>query len=382
MRIGITCYPTFGGSGVVATELGLALAELGHTVHFISYAQPSRLTHIPCNVYFHEVQVNVYPLFQYPSYDSALSSKMVDVTLHEKLDLLHVHYAVPHATSAYMARQILKSRNVDIKVVTTLHGTDITLIGQDPNYIPTVEFSIDKSDGVTSVSHWLKDETHRLLRIQNEIKVIPNFVDLDRFKRTPQPSLEKRYKPNGEKLLVHVSNFRTLKRVQDVVKTFALVKEKINAKLLLVGDGPDRTDVEQLTRQMGLSQDVFFLGKYEAVEEILSVADVFLMPSESETFGLAALEAMACEVPVVSSDIGGIPELNIDGKSGFLCRLGDVDSMAKRTLEIIENDQTLLQFRKGAVDIARYFTKENVVKQYVDYYESILAKSRQKFIPV
>lgn len=375
MKIGITCYPTFGGSGVVATELGLALAELGHTIHFISYAQPSRLTHIPANVYFHEVQVNVYPLFQYPSYDTALSSKMVDVTLHEELDLLHVHYAVPHATSAFMAKQILKSKGVKTHVITTLHGTDITLIGQDPNYIPTVEFSIDKSDGVTAVSDWLKNETYRLLNIKNDIKVIPNFVDLERFKRTEQLNLEKRYKPNNERILIHISNFRPLKRVADVVYTFAKVKETISdARLLLVGDGPDRSEVEHLCRQLNLCDSIFFLGKYEAVEEILSIADVFVMPSASETFGLAALEAMSCGVPVVSSNIGGIPELNVHGKSGFLFGLGDVEGMANGVLSIISDDESLTTFRKNAKSIADTFESKHIVKQYLEYYEEVMKK--------
>ncbi len=382
MKIGITCYPTFGGSGVVATELGLALAEMGHTVHFISYAQPSRLTHIPANVYFHEVQVNVYPLFQYPSYDSALSSKMVDVTLHEKLDLLHVHYAVPHATSAYMAKQILKSRGVNIQVITTLHGTDITLIGQDPNYIPTVEFSINESDGVTSVSEWLKQETLNIFDIKNEIKVIPNFVDLIRFKRTPQSGLEARFKPNGERVLIHISNFRPLKRVTEVIRTFALVREKMPAKLLMVGDGPDRVEAERLSRQLDLCGDISFLGKYEAVEELLSISDLFLMPSESETFGLAALEAMACGVPVVSSDIGGIPELNINGKTGFLCELGNVEIMAKRSIEVLATDESLNKFRSGALEVANTFNADNIVKQYVDYYESIIAHDSARLMSI
>lgn len=375
MKIGITCYPTFGGSGVVATELGLALAELGHTVHFISYAQPSRLTHIPSNVFFHEVQVNVYPLFQYPSYDTALSSKMVDVTLHEKLDLLHVHYAVPHATSAFMAKQILKSKGIKTHVITTLHGTDITLIGQDPNYIPTVEFSIDQSDGVTAVSEWLKQETYRVLNIQKEIKVIPNFIDLTRFKRIQKQCLLNRYKPNNEKLLIHVSNFRPLKRVTDVIHIFQHVREQIpNVRLLLVGDGPDRSEVEHLCRQLNLCDQISFLGKYEAVEELLSIADVFLMPSASETFGLAALEAMACGVPVVSSDIGGIPELNDNGKSGFLYPLEDTKGMADGVLTILQSDEVLDQFRQNALRTAEKFESIHIVNQYLEYYQLILSK--------
>ncbi|MBN8705095.1 MAG: N-acetyl-alpha-D-glucosaminyl L-malate synthase BshA [Bacteroidetes bacterium] len=373
MKIGITCYPTFGGSGVVATELGLALAERGHCVHFISYAMPMRLTHIPPNVFFHEVQVNVYPLFQYPSYDTALSSKMVDVTLHEKLDLLHVHYAIPHATSAYLAKQILKTHGRDIKVVTTLHGTDITLIGQDPNYIPSVEFGIDQSDGVTAVSDWLKTETNRIFNISKEIKVIHNFIDFERFFRKPMPDLLKRFSSDGERILIHVSNFRPLKRVNEVVLMFAEVLKKMKAKLLLVGDGPERVEAERLCRQLGLCDHIFFMGKYEAVEELLSISDVFIMPSESETFGLAALEAMACGVPVVSSNIGGLPELNIDGESGFLCELGNVNMMAEKALTILQSDESLLRFREGAFARAKKFDANRVIEIYENFYKEILA---------
>lgn len=372
MKIGITCYPTFGGSGVVATELGLALAERGHCVHFISYAMPMRLTHIPPNVFFHEVQVNVYPLFQYPSYDTALSSKMVDVTLHEKLDLLHVHYAIPHATSAYLAKQILKTHGRDIKVVTTLHGTDITLIGQDPNYIPSIEFGIDQSDGVTAVSDWLKTETNRIFNISKEIKVIHNFIDFKRFYRKPLPELKKRFSPNGEHLIIHVSNFRPLKRVNEVVLMFAEVLKTTKANLLLVGDGPERVEAERLCRQMGLCDHIFFMGKYEAVEELLSISDVFIMPSESETFGLAALEAMACGVPVVSSDIGGLPELNVNGESGFLCELGNVGMFAEKTLSILQSDESLSHFREGALARAKKFDANQVIGIYENYYQEIL----------
>ncbi|MCA0446979.1 MAG: N-acetyl-alpha-D-glucosaminyl L-malate synthase BshA [Bacteroidetes bacterium] len=373
MKIGITCYPTFGGSGVVATELGLALAERGHCVHFISYAMPMRLTHIPPNVFFHEVQVNVYPLFQYPSYDTALSSKMVDVTLHEKLDLLHVHYAIPHATSAYLAKQILKTHGCDIKVVTTLHGTDITLIGQDPNYIPSVEFGIDQSDGVTAVSDWLKIETNRVFNISKEIKVIHNFIDFNRFFRNPLPELKKRFSPEGERLIIHVSNFRPLKRVNEVVLVFAEVLKTVKAKLLLVGDGPERVEAERLCRKLGLCDHIFFMGKYEAVEELLSISDVFIMPSESETFGLAALEAMACGVPVVSSDIGGLPELNIDGVSGYLCELGNVNMFVEKTLSILSSDDSLSTFREGAIARAKIFDANHVIGIYENYYQEILA---------
>lgn len=372
MKIGITCYPTFGGSGVLATELGLSLARKGHCVHFISYAQPSRLTHIPPNVFFHEVQVNIYPLFQYPSYDTALSSKMVDVTLHENLDLLHVHYAIPHATSAYLARQILKNHGRDIRVATTLHGTDITLIGQDPNYIPSVEFGIDQSDGVTAVSHFLKSETNRIFNIRRDIKVIHNFVDHQRFQRTDQPGLRQRFAPNGEPVIIHVSNFRPLKRVSDVIHMFREIRKVKRARLILAGDGPERSDAERLCRQLGIWDDTFFMGKYEAVEELLSIADVFVIPSETETFGLAALEAMACRVPVISSNVGGLPELNVHGKSGFLCELGNIDQMVSHALTILESPESLNRFREGAYQRSLDFQEASIVDQYEAFYHDLL----------
>ncbi len=318
MNIGIVCYPTFGGSGVVATELGKALAQRGHRVHFITYSQPVRLDFFNENLFYHEVYIPPYPLFQFPPYELALASKMVDIAQNEKLDVLHVHYAIPHASAAFMAKQILLTRGIRIPVVTTLHGTDITLVGKDASYEPVVTFSINQSDGVTSVSADLRKETYEYFAIEKEIEVIPNFINLDRFQKQEKGHFKSAIAPEGEKLLVHTSNFRSVKRVDDVVNIFAGVRKQIPAKLLLVGDGPDRPRIEKLCRDIGLCQDVRFLGKLEAVEEVLSIADLFLMPSEKESFGLAALEAMACEVPVVSTNAGGIPELNEHGITGMV----------------------------------------------------------------
>jgi N-acetyl-alpha-D-glucosaminyl L-malate synthase BshA len=305
MKIGIVCYPTYGGSGVVATELGKALAKEGHEVHFITYSQPTRLDFFSENLYYHEVSVKSYPLFDYAPYELALASKMVDVVEHEKLDLLHVHYAIPHASAAYMAKQILKSKGISIPVITTLHGTDITLVGKDSTYEPVVTFSINQSDGVTAVSEDLRRDTLEHFKITNDIVVIPNFIDLNRFKKQKKDHFKKAICPNGEVLIVHTSNFRKVKRVQDVVEIFNKVRQVIPAKLLMVGDGPERHNMEELCRELCNIDDVRFLGKLEAVEEVLSVCDLFLMTSEKESFGLAALEAMACEVPVVSTNVGG-----------------------------------------------------------------------------
>ncbi|MEM6337670.1 MAG: N-acetyl-alpha-D-glucosaminyl L-malate synthase BshA, partial [Bacteroidota bacterium] len=340
MRIGITCYPTFGGSGVLATELGLALAGRGHEVHFITYALPLRLTHVTERVFYHEVSVNSYPLFEYPPYSLALTSKMVDVARFEKLDLLHVHYAIPHASSAVMARNILRGQGLDIPVVTTLHGTDITLVGQDASYAPVVTYSINESDGVTAVSDYLRRETYERFDVKRDIQTIPNFVDTQRFQRQNKEHFKRAICPNGEKVLVHVSNFRAVKRAQDVVKVFANLRaEGIAVNLLLVGDGPDRAPAEQLARRLGVARDIRFLGKQEPVEEILSIADVFLIPSGSESFGLAALEAMACRVPVVSSNIGGLPELNVHGETGFLCDFGDVGALTDATRTLLLDEE-------------------------------------------
>lgn len=373
MNIGIVCYPTFGGSGVVATELGKALAKNGHNVHFITYSQPTRLDFFNENLFYHEVDIRTYPLFQYPPYELALASKMVDVAQHEKLDLLHVHYAIPHASAAYMAKQILKEKNINIPVVTTLHGTDITLVGKDPSYEPVVTFSINKSDGVTAVSEDLKKDTLDHFDIYQHIEVIPNFIDLDRFKRQKKDHFKTAICPNGEKLLVHTSNFRKVKRVEDVIHVFNNVRKIIPVKLLLVGDGPERIKMEKLCRELGTCEDIRFLGKMEAVEEVLSVSDLFLMPSEKESFGLAALEAMSCEVPVLSSNAGGIPELNIDGETGFTCNVGDVKDMTEKALYILA-DENLNKFKTAALERAKKFDITNILPLYENFYNKIMKK--------
>ncbi|OEK02413.1 N-acetyl-alpha-D-glucosaminyl L-malate synthase BshA [Roseivirga sp. 4D4] len=372
MKIGIVCYPTFGGSGVVATELGKGLAKNGHEVHFITYSQPTRLDFFNENLFYHEVNIRSYPLFKYPPYELALASKMVDVVKFEKLDLLHVHYAIPHASAAVMARQILKSEGIDIPVVTTLHGTDITLVGKDPSYEPVVTFSINQSDGVTAVSEDLKKDTYKHFNILREIEVIPNFIDLTKFKRQRKDHFKTAICPNGEKLIVHTSNFRKVKRVDDVVRIFHKISETVPARLLLVGDGPERGHIEALCRELGIYDEVRFLGKLEAVEEVLSVADLFIMPSEKESFGLAALEAMACEVPVISSRAGGIPELNIDGVTGFTSKIGDVEEMTKNALHIL-SEENLETFKKNALAQAKKFDIEVILPIYEKFYADVAA---------
>lgn len=373
MKIGIVCYPTYGGSGVVATELGKALATQGHKVHFITYSQPTRLDYFSENIYYHKVDIRTYPLFKYPPYELALASKMVNIVQVEKLDLLHVHYAIPHASSAYMAKQILATKGIRIPVVTTLHGTDITLVGKDESYEPVVSFSINQSDGVTSVSSDLKRETYEHFDIHNEIEVIPNFIDLERFKKQKKEHFKLAICPHGEKLLSHTSNFRKVKRVEDVVKIFCRINKQTPSKLLLVGDGPERRNIEELCIEMGIMEDVRFLGKLEAVEEVLSVSDLFIMPSEKESFGLAALEAMACQVPVISSDAGGIPELNEDGYSGFTSKVGDVKDMAKNGLHILQ-DENLPIFKENALKRAKEFDVTNILPLYERHYEKIMDK--------
>lgn len=372
MKIGIVCYPTFGGSGVVATELGKGLAKNGHQVHFITYTQPARLDFFNENIYYHEVNIASYPLFQYPPYESALAGKMVDVVKYEKLDILHVHYAIPHATSAFLAKQILKCHGINIPVITTLHGTDITIVGKDASLEPVVTFSINESDGVTTVSDDLRKDTYEAFDIRKEIKVIPNFVDLERFKKQRKDHFKRIICPNDEKLLVHTSNFRKVKRIEDIIRVFAKLKTHIPSKLLLVGDGPERGPMEQLSRDMNLGEDVRFVGKLDAIEEVLSVADLFLMPSEKESFGLAALEAMACEVPVISSNTGGLPELNVQGVTGFLSNVGDVDDMVRNAIYILQ-DENLPTFKANALARAKEFDITNIVPQYEEYYEEILA---------
>ena len=377
MKIGIVCYPTFGGSGVVATELGKALADHGHEVHFITYSQPARLDFFSENLFYHEVTVSKYPLFDYPPYELALASKLVDVVSYEQLDILHVHYAIPHASAAYMAKQILASNGIHIPVVTTLHGTDITLVGKDRTYKPVVTFSINQSDGVTAVSQDLKNDTCKFFDIKKDIKVIPNFIDLNRFQHKAQNHFKIAIAPNEEKIIVHTSNFRKVKRVPDVVKIFAKILEKIPAKLLLAGDGPERSEVEQLVRELNLKDSVRFLGKLDAVEEILSVSDLFLLPSETESFGLAALEAMACKLPVISSNAGGIPELNIDGVTGFLNEVGDIDGMAANAIHILENQERLDAFKARALAHAKTFDIALIMPQYEAFYQEIINGSKK-----
>ncbi|MFN8309352.1 MAG: N-acetyl-alpha-D-glucosaminyl L-malate synthase BshA [Chitinophagales bacterium] len=370
MKIGIVCYPTYGGSGVVATELGKALARKGHQVHFITYQEPVRLERFQENIFFHEVAALDYPLFQYQPYESALASKMVDVVKFEKLDLLHVHYAIPHASSALMAKSILRDQGIDVPYITTLHGTDITLVGRDPGYRPVVEYSLNSSDGITSVSEHLKNDTLNTFQLRRDITVIPNFIDFDRFKKTDKEHFKKAIAPQGEKIVMHVSNFRQVKRVDDVIKMFYLLLKKMPAKLLLVGDGPERASCERMCRTLEICDQVRFLGKQDAVEEVLAVADLFVLPSEQESFGLAALEAMACEVPVISSNAGGLPEINISGKTGFLSDVGDVEDMAKNAAYILD-DKHLSTFKKNAFAQANEFHINKILPRYEAYYEKV-----------
>lgn len=373
MKIGIVLYPTFGGSGVLATELGKALAQKGHFVHFITYQQPVRLNGFVPNVYYHEVQVPTYPLFDYPPYETALASTMVDVISNNNLDLLHVHYAIPHASAAYMAKQILKKEGKIIPVVTTLHGTDITLVGRDKTYAPVVTFSINESDAITAVSHDLRAETYNHFKIEKEIEVIHNFVDVHRFTRKPIDAFKKVMAPGGERILLHASNFRKLKRVQDVVKIFYNVQKEIPSKLLFVGDGPERQHAEKLCRELQIFNDVSFVGKQEQMEDIMAIADLFLLPSEYESFGLAALEAMAAGIPVVSTNAGGLKEINIQGKTGFMANVGDIDTMSNYALDILKDTKVLHEFKKRALEQAKKFDITNIVPLYEKLYERVLA---------
>ncbi len=372
LKIGIICYPTYGGSGVVATELGKGLANKGHQIHFITYEQPTRLDLLSENLFYHKVDFRQYPLFKFPPYELALASKIVNVVLNEKLDLLHVHYAIPHASAAYLAKQVLKEKNISIPFITTLHGTDITLVGKDESYEPVVSFSINQSDGVTSVSQSLKEETLAFFDINNDITVIPNFIDLKRFKKTAKDHFKKAISPHGEKLITHTSNFRKVKRVEDVVKVFELILKKgACAKLLLVGDGPERRHIEELCHEKSLFHHVRFLGKIEAIEEVLSISDLFIMPSEKESFGLAALEAMACEVPILTTNTGGLPELNIHGETGFMSNIGDIEEMAKNALFILE-DKNLPKFKRAALLRAKDFDIHKVLPRYEEFYFEVL----------
>src|SRR5688500_3669159 len=375
MRIGIVCYPTFGGSGVLATELGKALANKGHQVHFITYQQPVRLTAFIPNIFYHEVQVPTYPLFDYPPYETALASTMVDVIKNNQLQLLHVHYAIPHASAAYMAKKILEQEGLYIPVITTLHGTDITLVGKDKTYAPVVAFSINQSDAITAVSQNLRDETFKTFPIEKNIEVIYNFVDVERFNRKPIDAFKKVIAPNGERVLLHASNFRKIKRVQDVVKIFHEVNKEIPSKLLFVGDGPERGMVEELSRNLGVYDEIRFVGKQEQMEDILAIGDLFLLTSEYESFGLAALEAMAAGVPVVSTNAGGLGEINIDGVTGYMGNIGDVDTMSQQAIAILKDDDTLQRFKTNAAQQALKFDIHNIVPLYEALYERFLPKT-------
>lgn len=374
MNIGITCYPTYGGSGVVATELGKSLAEKGHKVHFISYGIPMRLNHLRENIFYHEVEMSNYPLFEFPLYSLALSSKIIEVCDFEKLDLMHVHYAIPHSISAYLAKQILKENyNCKMKFVTTLHGTDITLVGLEPSFLPLVKFSIEKSDGVTAVSKFLKEKTITNYQINKEIEVIPNFVDIEIYKPRENCAFKSHFAPNGEKILVHISNFRQVKRVPDVIKIFYEVKKKVQTKLILAGDGPERTECERLVRELNIKKDVYFLGKQEAIVDILNASDLFIMPSQSESFGLSALEAMACGLPTITTSVGGLPELVVHNETGYIAEIGDIQRMAKYAIDLLTNPNKYKKFSENARRRAvEFFNKEKIVKQYEEFYQRII----------
>lgn len=373
MKIGVVLYPTFGGSGVVATELGKALAKKGHQIHFITYSQPVRLGSFHENIYYHEVAVSNYPLFEYQPYETELASKLVDVVKYEKLDLLHVHYAIPHASAAFMAQQILKSQGINIPFITTLHGTDITLVGKDPSFEPVIRFCINASNAVTTVSQSLKNDTIKYFGIEREIHVIPNFIHV------PENSgvfchheLRLKYANKDEKIICHISNFRPVKRIEDVIKIFALIDQKIDAKLILVGDGPDRYLAEKLSRELGLIDRVIFFGKVRDTNHILPIADLFLLPSETESFGLAALEAMAVGVPVVSSNTGGIPEVNLHNFSGFLSDVGDIEQMAEFAINLLSNSEKLIKFKEQAKKRAEVFSLDTILPLYENLYQKVM----------
>lgn len=374
VNIGMVCFPTYGGSGVVATELGIALANKGHRVHFMSYSQPFRLNLFNENLFYHEFNVNDYPLFEYQPYESVLASKIVDVAIYEQLDVLHVHYAIPHASVAYTAQQILKSKKIYLPYVTTLHGTDITLVGRDPAFEPVIRFSLNNSNAITSVSESLKKDTLNTFKIDNKITVIPNFINIRDYETSAAHHIRRSHARNSEKLLVHISNFRKVKRVDDVLKIFALVREKMNCRLLLVGDGPERQRIETVARQMGLGHDVSMLGKVADPKEILSVADLFVLPSETESFGLSALEALAMRVPVISSNTGGLPEVNNHGVTGFLSDVGNVQDMAKNALSLLQDEALMAQFRTNAFEHAKKFDLEKILTQYIKLYEQLLER--------
>jgi N-acetyl-alpha-D-glucosaminyl L-malate synthase BshA len=373
MNIGIVCYPTFGGSGVVATELGIALADKGHKVHFITYSQPFRLNQFNENLFYHEVNVNDYPLFDYQPYESVLASKIVDVAIYERLDVLHVHYAIPHASVAYLAQQILKSRKIKLPYITTLHGTDITLVGQDPSFEPVIFFSLNNSNAITSVSESLRKDTLKTFKIANDVKVIPNFIKIADYVSNTATCTRKNFALPTEKILIHISNFRKVKRVEDVLRVFNIVRKTVPCKLILVGDGPERPAIDKLCRELDTCSDIISVGKIANPKEVLAIADVFILPSETESFGLSALEAMAMKIPVISTNTGGIPELNIHGKTGYMSNVGDYEDMAKNTIALLSNDEKFQQFRINAFEQAKQFDIETILPMYEKLYKEVIA---------
>ncbi len=374
LKIGILCYPTYGGSGVVATELGIALASKGHEIHFISYEQPFRLDLFSPNIYFHQVNVPEYPLFEYTPYELNLTSKLVDVCMHEKIDILHVHYAIPHASAAVNAKKILSTYGINIPIVTTLHGTDITLLGKDKSFKPVIEYAINQSDYVTAVSDDLKKETSLNFSLKNDIKTIPNFIDISLYKQDYNLSLREKFAKKSEAILVHVSNFRKVKRVKDVIKVFNLVDKEYSAKLLMIGDGPERLKVERLARKLGVNKNVKFFGKLKSIEKILSISDIFILPSERESFGLVALEAMASRTAIISTNCGGLPEVNINAKTGFLSDVGDYKKMSKDTLSLLSNPKKLEEFKNNALEHAKTFDIPNILPSYELLYKELYSK--------
>ena len=373
MNIGIVCYPTFGGSGVVATELGIALADKGHKVHFITYSQPFRLNQFNENLFYHEVNVNDYPLFDYQPYESVLASKIVDVAIYERLDILHVHYAIPHASVAYLAQQILRSRKIKLPYITTLHGTDITLVGQDPSFEPVIFFSLNKSNAITSVSESLRKDTLKTFKIANDVKVIPNFIKIADYESNSATCHRKNFAAPHEKILIHISNFRKVKRVEDVLRTFDIVRKKVPCKLILVGDGPERPAIDKLCRELDTCNDIISVGKIANPKEVLAISDVFILPSETESFGLSALEAMAMKVPVISTNTGGIPELNIHGKTGYMSKVGDYEDMANNTITLLTDDKKYQQFKINAFERAKKFDIEAILPMYEKLYKEVVA---------
>lgn len=376
MKIAIVCYPTFGGSGVVATELGIALAEHGHEIHFITYKQPVRLQLLHNNVHYHEVSVPSYPLFHYQPYELALSSKLVNMAKLHEIEIVHVHYAIPHAYAGYMAKQMLAQEGIFIPMVTTLHGTDITLVGSHPFYRPAVTFSINNSDAVTSVSQSLKDDTLRLFNIKKEIEVVPNFIDTKKYENLYSNCERELIASNNEKIITHISNIRKVKRVDDVIEIFDRIQKELPAKLVIVGDGPEKESLENLCKKKGIDEKVLFVGNSHEVDKILCFSDLFILPSEHESFGLVALEAMVCGVPVISSNAGGLPEVNIHGESGYLSNVGNVDEMAKNALKILVNSDTHQLFKRKAKENAQRFETKLIVPLYEEIYKKSLAKTK------